>query len=182
MTTCFLDKAALRLSLEGCAEGPDEGGELVPGRTVRQRQGGSQSPHGVWHVCGGVGRVGAGREYTLALDRTGGETQAGWASRPRCSLFGFMACLLVFLLYSQRKGKPLRVCEAERPMNGFVYSPFQLTKFRFTVFMCILDANKKGFISLPLLIVQLIKSIIRTISRPESISTYGTALWGGRLS
>lgn len=24
-------------------------------------------------------------------------------------LFGFMACLLVFLLYSQRKGKPLRM-------------------------------------------------------------------------
>lgn len=68
---------------------------------------------GMWGgmVCVCVYKRAQNWEYTLALDKMGGRTQAGWVSQAtsRCSLFGFMACLLVFLLYSQHKGKPLRV-------------------------------------------------------------------------
>lgn len=58
------------------------------------------------------------------------------------------------------------VFEAEQPTNGFAHSSFLLTQLRFTLFMCILDANNKGFIGLHLLIIQLIKSVIKTMSRP----------------
>lgn len=55
--------------------------------------------------------------------------------------------------------------EAKQPMNGFFHSSLQLPQFRFTLFMCILDANHKGVTGLHLLMTQLIRSVIRTISR-----------------
>lgn len=84
-------------------------------------------------------------------------------------IYGLFACFST-LLSVQRE--TTEVSEAEQPMNRFVHSSFQLTQLRFTLFIYILDANNKGFIGLHLLIIQLIKSAIRTISRPpETIST-----------
>lgn len=83
-------------------------------------------------------------------------------------IYGLFACFST-LLSVQRETE---VSEAEQPMNRIVHSSFQLTQLRFTLFIYILDANNKGFMGLHLLIIQLIKSAIRTISRPlETIST-----------
>lgn len=93
-------------------------------------------------------------------------------------IYGLFACFST-LLSVQRETE---VSEAEQPRNRFVHSSFQLTQLRFTLFIYILDANNKGFIGLYLLIIQLIKSAIRTISRPpETISTQD-CMWGGRPS
>lgn len=78
-------------------------------------------------------------------------------------IYGLFACFST-LLSVQRE--TTEVFEAEQPMSRFVHSSFQLMQLRFTLFIYVLDANNKGFIGLHSLIIQLIKSAIRTISRP----------------
>lgn len=97
---------------------------------------------------------------------------------------GILACFPTFFPV-QRKNTGL--FEAERNMNEQICSClFQLTQSRFTLFMGILNAStKKGFSGLPLLIIQLIKSVIKAISMPLRPSVFplpfpfqGCTIWG----